>query len=257
MNQYSKMECVIRDHLISSATFQLFVRKIKCYPIQINGGMEFLFYNYLNNVKWKYVKKFRNYSYEEIITFYDTKIIGLFTGKFGELETKDFKFSWDTNGEITEEKYYTKEKTIRGDSLLRFISYESGTKIVIYDIFSFIYDLEIYIDKTSPFNFLTGYKFQEQEHTVTNIKRYEGEELNEIANGNLDLVNSDFNIFFYVDNLGKVNVVEINNDSKYHTLYSKPFGKCIKDNPNKIKEEAEKLRLDSRNYVPKILDPMI
>lgn len=226
------MENVISEHFTPPGVFSvIFPIKDKYVLTHGETEIEYCFYNPSNAVTFKYKKNVSN-STEVISSPSDTII--KFVGEDDDsrdifLSGEGILFVWNENGELICEEYSNEDN--------RRISYANGSMVIKFKLFNFLYDLKSYTDKES----YLPYSFFERESR--NIK--------EIAKGNLKLVDLECGDYYYVDKLGKVNVISLNPLYKFrNNRHFRNFTKFIKKNPKKLEEEAEKLRLNYRSYVP-------
>lgn len=223
------MEYVIRDHLSNyeslTAIFALDVkisisiseRKSSIVTFDKTLHNKKLWYENMNHLSF-YMERVFNYDDIPIVVFSLDKN-GIF------LNAENYDVRWNTEGDLKGETHTDRSIIHYNRSM---VIYLRGRR--------FIYNLKGHLEEEDEKVFFT----------LPILEKYK-DVLEEVANGNFDLIRSD-KIFFYTDNDNKINIVY----DYYDSLYPDTFGGMIKNDPAKMIEEAEKLRKDPRNYIPDI-----
>lgn len=239
------MENAISDHLASGESFFIiFGGRARVYKRE-NSEISCVF---SNSKRWEYQIGFRHGSTGERIFLSSTPITEPIveikkrctnrrTGLTIETENREYK--WNKHGVLVREKYINEMR------LSRLIKYLGESKAIYINNTHYLYDLK-------------GYLAVDHEHDayLPDLRVYFSK-IYEIADGNLDLVDLDKGIFFYVDDNGKINLVKsatfhifLQDDGEFPDVSSHPYITFLRENTARLREEAEALRLDFRNYVP-------
>lgn len=217
------MEYVIKNHLRNHETFLIsFPINSKINITRNSQNNTFIsLYDTSGRSKWKYIRKYNSRFSPKItekIENYNRTVLELSVGENAYLWTWVSSFKW-RHRILIEEEYLGKKIIYHGKNLA----------VTMFDI-HFIYNLRGYLDDYEGFEYLKSFYELEPYFDI----------LEEIAYGDLDLVELDSEVFFYIGDNNKVNVI-INNH---------PGKNINKDNHARWKEEAEKLRKDYKNYIP-------
>lgn len=221
------MEGVISDHLTSWDVFPaiypliykvnvLAKNSFKCLPHSFDGG------------KWVYEKNTKHDV--ESIFLKKTNIIEMNNALNIKIFINNRSISWSGKGKLLNEIYYHHNSIIAE----RKIKYVNESKIITIIGFHFLYDLKSYLS--------------DNDYSYPNIGRYSKEELEEIAKGNLNLMNLNRYVFFYVDEGNKVNA--ITSEPFLNPVSISLFKYIEVNNTSKLIIEMEKLRVNFRTYRP-------
>lgn len=236
------MENAINAHLSSSHISSIiFPVKFKSELIRRDKLIELHFYDFSGVIKFEY--KLLLIHLRELLTSFSEDIVDI-DGKSHGLEdimvkTKQRSLVWNKTGELIEETYF--------NGNYRKIRYVNKSMIIMFTLYYFLYDLKGYIEKEKHLPYLLY-----SDKYKVNIEK--------IANGNLNLVVPNNGTFYYIDDNGnvdnnvKVNVIAINPIFRLNRNdpYLTKLNTLIKEVPDKLKKEAQKLRMDYKNYIPEL-----
>lgn len=252
------MDKIIRDHLTSRKIY--FIIYLPSFKIKYSRERDRIVFSFHDDVgieRYRYEHYDYNSFCDEIITtgFRKNLISLLINGetvtRHVDLTTPLYKFRWNKNIRLVEETYYTDERNMRGNLLAKDINYVNESKVISYNLLYFIYDFKSFLDSRVNLSLL-------------NLEKYCQKNLKKIAEGHLNLA-LDLDIFFYVDDIGKINAVTVADFNifhhyhdecfhRYYTSLSKHFIRYIRNNPTEIRNESEKLRINFRSYIPRLFE---